>query len=149
MDSSTLIFLAFLAAVVAPTLWVIAKGGVGNAVTDVADEIVFDVQYAEVDAAMADLLGTARRVQLRMVLPGTYTVTYKRTPGWAIVVAIFGFPVGLLALFLGTVRYQLVLSVTPEGGATRVRVVGRVHRKFAEAIGKALWARFAGSIASR
>ncbi len=116
--------------------------GAGNPVSSVADELVTSAGFADVDAEVAKLLATVRRAELRMAMPGVYSISYKRTPGWAVLLAVLTFPIGLLFLFVAANRYELAISVTADGDRTRIRVFGRVHRKFAEAIGAALDRRF-------
>ncbi|MFZ2177735.1 MAG: hypothetical protein WAW17_27655, partial [Rhodococcus sp. (in: high G+C Gram-positive bacteria)] len=56
--------------------------------------------YADADSEVAQILGATRRLEFRMVLPGTYTLSYRHYPGYALVLGILTFPLGLLLLLL-------------------------------------------------
>lgn len=55
--------------------------------------------------------------------PGTVTVTYRKTPVWTVLLAIFLFPIGLLALIVKKESHGLV-AVRTEGSLTEVRRSG-------------------------
>jgi len=129
----TVVALAFVTAVVRSVF-----GWFTNPITNVADEFHTPVAYADADAEVARLLATARRADLQMVFPGTYTLSYRYSPGVAVPLAIITFPIGLLLLFLVQTKLVLTVSLVAGDAGVRVRVVGRAHKKFAEAIGRAL-----------
>ena len=113
-----------------------------NPIVNVADELRTTQSYVEVDAEVAALLGRARGYDLRMAVPGTYSLSYRTTPAWALVLGVLTFPVGLLVIFLARETLTLTVSVTGLEPGARIVVVGRSHTKVAIAVGEALQKRF-------
>jgi hypothetical protein len=81
-----------------------------------------------------------------MLLPGTYTLSYRRTPGWALVLGVVTFPIGLLVIILSRETLTITVSVTSSGDSTRITVVGQANRDVALAIGAALDRRFGSDV---
>jgi hypothetical protein len=108
--------------------------GIRTEITWVADELTTTLSMAEVESRVSTLLTNTRRVTRRKVLPGTYTLSYRHYPAVAILLALLTFPLGPLLLLLLRNTYQLVISITDDGDRTRVRVVGRIHRRFATSV---------------
>ena len=75
----------------------------------------------------------------RVVATGgcSWMLTVSRAPGWAVVLAVVLFPLGLLCL-LARDRADLHISVHPATGGSEVRVVGTTRRNLADAIGEAV-----------
>lgn len=109
-----------------------------NPVVTVADVTTSARPYDDVDADVARLLGSSKGYELQMVLPGTYTLSYRRTPGWALVLGVVTFPLGILIMLLARETLTLTISVTAAERGTRVTVVGQANQKLARAIGAAI-----------
>jgi len=120
-----------------------------NPIVTVVDDRTSARPYAELDADVARLLGSTRGYDLRMVLPGTYTLSYRRTPGWALVLGVLTFPIGILVFFLARETFVLTFSVTALEAGSRVTVVGRAHEKVALAVGAAIERRLGEPLAVR
>jgi hypothetical protein len=114
-----------------------------NPVVTVVDDRRSARPYAELDADVARLLGGTRGYDLRMVLPGTYTLSYRRTPGWALLLGLVTFPIGILIILLSRETFVLTFAVTATEAGSRVTVVGRAHEKVALAVGAAIERRLA------
>jgi hypothetical protein len=119
-----------------------------NPIVTVVDDRTSSRPYAEVDADIARLLGSTRGYDLRMMLPGTYTLSYRRTPGWALLLGVVTFPVGILIILLARETFVLTFSVTATEAGTRVTVVGRAHEKVALAVGAAIERRLGEPLAA-
>lgn len=135
MDTVALVVL-LVTAVAAMT--VVVFGRWTNPVSNVADEISSPLPVAAVESLVTSLLTSSPKVDVAMPFPGTYTLSYRTTPLFAIFLAIFAFPIGLLALWFVHEKQSLTVSITSEGDGSRVRVVGRAHKKLALALGDAL-----------
>jgi hypothetical protein len=120
-----------------------------NPIENVADELHSPLPFAEVDRRVAKVLDTTTRTGLRMVLPGTYTLSYRHTPGIAIVLGIMTFPIGLLMMFIMRRDLQLTISITSDGTGSLIRVVGRTHRKLAVTVGEAVSRNLDRAVAAR
>ncbi|MGY2874612.1 hypothetical protein ACVW00_001802 [Marmoricola sp. URHA0025 HA25] len=107
-----------------------------NPVVDVADETTTARSADEVRAVVAGALADLRGVQVRMDLPGTWTVSYRHHPRYAVLLAILSLPVGLLVLLFVRETLLLTISVTGDSGSTRILVVGHAHKKLAESLGE-------------
>jgi hypothetical protein len=119
-----------------------------NPAVNVVDDQMSQRPYSEVDADVARLLGGTRGYDVRMVLPGTYTLSYRRTPAWALVLGVVTFPIGILIILLSRETFVLTFSVTATEAGTRVTVVGRAHEKVALAVGAAIERRLVTPLAS-
>lgn len=134
-----LLILGFLATVaLVPTIYAWS-----NPIVNVVDELTSSTPYAVADTEVAQILGATRRLEFRMVLPGTYTLSYRHYPTYALVLGVLTFPLGLLLLFLVREILMLTVSVTEAGRGSRVTVVGRAHTKLALAVGETLSGRLA------
>ncbi len=109
-----------------------------NPLTNVADELLTPLPAPEVESLVVPVLTLSSKLQVELVLPGTYTVSYRTTPTIAWVIAVVTFPIGLLALWFVREKQTLTVSITVAGDQTRVRVFGRAHQKYALALGSAL-----------
>jgi hypothetical protein len=120
-----------------------------NPIVTVVDDRTSVRPYSELDADVARLLGSTRGYDLRMVLPGTYTLSYRRTPWWALVLGVVTFPIGILIIFLARETFVLTFSITALGAGSRVTVVGRAHEKVALAVGTAIERRLGEPLMAR
>lgn len=114
-----------------------------NPVVNVADDLNTTTPYTEVDSELADLLGNTRGYDVQLMAPGTYALSYRRAPAWALVLGLLTFPVGILIVLLARERLTLTLSATATESGTRLLVFGRVHEKLARATGAAVQRRLA------
>ena len=137
MGLSDLFLLALVALVVVLVLLAVAAS-VTNPVVDVADELSSSLSPEAVASAVGETLAALPRTQLRLVLPATWTVSYRRHPRYAVLLGILTLPIGLLVLLLVRETLQLTVSVTRDDDHTRVLVVGRAHQKLALALGARL-----------
>lgn len=120
-----------------------------NPITRVSDELVVGLPADQVERELASLLGSARRIDLRLVATRTHELSYVHYPGWTVAVALLTFPLGLVVLFLGRERLALTITVNSDGDRTDVRVFGEVHRKLALEVGRALQIWFRASVVPR
>lgn len=115
-----------------------------NPVVSVVDDLTTTAPYAEVDAELMKLLGNSRGYDIQMMVPGTYTLSYRRSPGWALVLGLLTFPIGILIVLFAREKLTLTLSATATESGTRLLVIGRVHEKLALATGTAIQLRLDG-----
>jgi hypothetical protein len=127
-----------LIAAVAVVIVLAVAGSFGNAVVEVADEMATGMSVTDVEALIGEALASIPSAQARPVLPGTWTLTYRRHPRYSVVLGVLTLPVGLLLLILVRETLLLTVSVTRAGERTRVVVVGRAHAKLAVALGESL-----------
>jgi hypothetical protein len=106
-----------------------------NPVVNVVDDLTTTALYVEVDSELAQLLGNSRGYDIQMMAPGTYTLSYRRTPTWALVLGLLTFPIGILIVLFAREKLTLTLSATATESGTRLLVFGRVHEKLALATG--------------
>jgi hypothetical protein len=114
-----------------------------NPIVTVADDLDTTAPYADVDAALAKLVGGTRGYDVQMPVPGTYTLSHRRSPAWALVLGLVTFPAGILIIWLAREQLTLTLSATATDSGTRVLALGRVHRKLARTAGAAVTHRLA------
>jgi hypothetical protein len=119
-----------------------------NPVVNVADDLTTASPYAEVDSALAQLLANTRGYEVQLMAPGTYALTYRRAPAWALVLGLLTFPLGILVVWLCRERLTLTFSATAVEAGTRLLVFGRVHQKLALATGTAIQHRLERSTAA-
>lgn len=112
--------------------------GFTNPITRVSDEMLVARPLAETESILVQVLDTARRMDVRMVAPATYELSYRFFPPWTIALTVIVFPLGVLALIFAHENLALSVALTGEADTTRVRVVGRMHKKVAAEIGAAL-----------
>jgi hypothetical protein len=115
-----------------------------NPVVSVLDDLTTTAPYAEVDSELTKLLGNSRGYDIQTLGPGTYTLSYRRSPGWALVLGLLTFPIGILIVLFAREKLTLTLSATATESGTRLLVVGRVHEKLALATGTAVQLRLDG-----
>lgn len=127
-----------LVAVIAYAIGSTVLRSVFNPILPVDDTLLVDLPADKVNEEVAILLGTARRVEFSMTGQGGYQLAYTSYPGWSIALGVITFPLGLLFIYLARERLALNLTVAAEDGHTRIRVFGRIHKKLAEATGRAL-----------
>jgi hypothetical protein len=72
------------------------------------------------------------------VVPGTYLMSYRRTPGWALVLGLLTFPLGVFVVLLCRETLTLTIAVTAGEAGTRVTMVGRAQANVVRAMGAAL-----------
>jgi hypothetical protein len=111
---------------------------VTNPVVSVADHLTTAMPYDEADLAVVALLQSARGYDVALMAPGTYRLSYRRTPAWAIVLGILTFPLGIVLILLARETFTLTVSLVPAQAGTRVTVVGKAHRSVAEGVGEGL-----------
>ena len=92
---------------------------------------------ADLDAPLLRLLDNLPASRVSVSGPGSWMLTVTRAHGWAVVLAVVLFPLGLLFL-LAREHADLHVSVTPHGEGAEVRVLGTTRRSLAEAIGEAV-----------
>jgi hypothetical protein len=109
-----------------------------NPVVDVADEMTAAMSPAEAEALVDRALAVIPAAQVSRVLPGTWTLSYRRHPRYSVVLGLLALPVGLLVLLFVRETLVLTVSVVPDETGTQVLVVGRAHRQLAAALGEAL-----------
>lgn len=106
-------------------------------VVTVNDQMSIDgISPAELDRRVFGRLGAVRRSQMAQVFPGHVTLTSSSIPGWAILVGLLAFPVGLLLLLLIRQRVLLNVRVLPEGGGSLVQVAGKARTSVALEVGR-------------
>lgn len=109
-----------------------------NPVVNVVDELMTTAPFSAVDSELTRLLGDSRGYDIQMMAPGTYNLSYRRSPAWALVLGLITFPIGVLLLLFARETLTLTFSATPTESGTRLLVFGRAHRKLATACGTAL-----------
>lgn len=109
-----------------------------NPLTNVADELRSPLPATVVESVAVPVLRATTRSDLEVVLPGTFRLSYRTIPLLAWLLAVFMFPVGLLALWFLRETQTLTVSIAAEGSGSRIRVFGRVHEKLALALGRSL-----------
>jgi hypothetical protein len=112
-----------------------------NPIVNVADDLSTTTPYTEVDSELAQLLGEARGYVVQLVAPGTYALSYRRAPAWALVVGLLTFPIGILIVVFSREKLTITFSATAIESGTRLLVFGRVHERLARATGTAVQAR--------
>ena len=120
-----------------------------NPVLDVADELNTTAPHAEVDAVVTELLGNSRGYDIQMMASGTYTLSYRRSPAWALMLGLLTLPIGILIILFVRERLTLTFSATATESGTRLLVFGRAHEKLALTTGAALQRRLVSDEMSR
>ena len=143
----------FLLVVVAVALLVLLLAALvrrssNGGLVDVADELRTDLSPTEAESRIAPLLSRSKKIDVRYVMAGTYRLSYQTTSPWAVLIAIVGFPIGLVALWLMRTEYGVTVVIAPEGDGSLVRVFGRVHNKLAEGLRAALRIQLKGAVRS-
>jgi hypothetical protein len=87
----------------------------------------------EVLRGIGEAVAHLRKVTVKSVVPGQVMVVETWRPMWTILVAIFLFPVGLLALLVVN-RATLVINAVPAGGGANVDVTGEGHEHVCDAV---------------
>ena len=131
-----LLFAILMALVALPVV-----SAIRNPIVNVADDLKTTTPYAEVDSELAQLLGDTRGYEVQVVAPGTYALSYRRAPAWALVLGLLTFPIGILVVVFSREKLMLTFSATPIESGTRLLVFGRVHERFARATGTAIQVR--------
>ena len=111
---------------------------ISNPVVNVVDDMTTTTPYAEVDSELTKLLGNSRGYEIQMMAPGTYTLSYRRSPAWALVLGLLTFPIGILIVLFAREKLTLTFSATATESGTRLLVFGRAHEKLACATGGAI-----------
>jgi hypothetical protein len=111
---------------------------VTNPVVGVADDLTTTTPYVEVDSELATMLANTRGYEIQVLAAGTYALSYRRAPAWALVLGLLTFPFGILIILFSRERLTLTFSATAIGSGTRLLVFGRVHEKLARATGAAV-----------
>ncbi|GAA3834683.1 hypothetical protein [Nocardioides panacisoli] len=110
---------------------------VSSVVVTVNDEETLPLDQATVERLAFGRLGSISGVTMTQVFPGQVSLVSRWLPGWALLVGLLTFPVGLLVLFL--VRNEAVLHVRflDDGEtATTVQVAGRARKRVALDVGE-------------
>ncbi|WP_370288654.1 hypothetical protein [Nocardioides sp.] len=106
-------------------------------VVTVDDEMSIDgMSPAELDRRVFGRLGAVRRSQMGQVFPGHVALTSSSIPGWAILVGLLTFPVGLLLLLLIRQQLSLHVRVLPDGRGSLVQVAGKARKSVALEVGR-------------
>ena len=101
----------------------------GGSTYDVADEtIVRGVSLETADQVLFRELSEVRGLTLVEAHAGSYTLQRESRPGWAYVVAIFLFPLGLVFLLIKQ-EQRIQVSLSSHESGCRLRVVGRARRR--------------------
>jgi hypothetical protein len=137
MDLSDVVAVGAVVVVLA-LLAVSVASYIGNPVLDVADELTTTLPAPEAESVVADVLTAVPYTERRSVLPGTWTVSYRHHPRYAVLLGILAFPVGLLVILFVRETLVLTVTITSDAGGSKVAVVGRAHQKLALALGDAL-----------
>ena len=90
-----------------------------------ADEVLRDLQLATAGA---------KNTVTRRDMPDSLTAVWTHTPGWAIVVAVLLFPIGLIALVSRTSEVGTVFVNQESDGIARMRIAGVFHKTTSAAI---------------
>lgn len=105
----------------------------------VSDETVVPRPRDVVEPQMLRMVASLPASHVDDATPGQVTVRSSYMPSWAVLVAIFAFPIGLVVLAFARRKLELYVRFLDEpGGETRVLVVGRTRRRIARAIGEAV-----------
>ena len=62
------------------------------------------------------------------------TITRRATPGWAVLIAIVTFPIGLLALTAKREETAVIMVEEKAGGGSRITFRGKFHEKLIDRI---------------
>ena len=90
-----------------------------------ADEVLRDLQLS---------IAGAKNTVTRRDTPDSLTAVWTHTPGWAIVVAVLLFPIGLIALVSRTSEVGTVFVNQESDGIARLRIAGVFHKTTSAAI---------------
>ncbi len=83
-------------------------------------------------------LGSVAQGSVVAAAIGRISVVQRRTPGWAIVLAVLTLPLGLL-FFLFKEERQLTVMITPdEHGGSRIDLIGATRKRTLEGLAAAL-----------
>lgn len=106
-------------------------------VVTVDDQMSIDgMSPAELDRRVFGRLGAVLRSQMGQVFPGHVTLTSSSIPGWAVLVGLLTFPVGLLLLLLIRQQLSLHVRVLPDGRGSLVQVAGKARKSVALEVGR-------------
>lgn len=106
-------------------------------VVTVNDQMSIDgISPAELDRRVFGRLGAVPRSQMGQVFPGHVTLTSSSIPGWAVLVGLLTFPVGLLLLLLIRQQLSLHVRVLPDGRGSLVQVAGKARKSVALEVGR-------------
>jgi hypothetical protein len=90
-----------------------------------ADEVLRDLQLS---------IAGAKNTVTRRDTPDSLTAVWTHTPGWAIVVAVLLFPIGLIALVSRTSEVGTIFVNQESDGIARMRIAGVFHKTTSAAI---------------
>jgi hypothetical protein len=76
----------------------------------------------------------AKNTVTRRDTPDSLTAVWTHTPGWAIVVAVLLFPIGLIALVSRTSEVGTIFVNQESDGIARMRIAGVFHKTTSAAI---------------
>jgi hypothetical protein len=110
-----------------------ARGGHTDPVRYLDKQFTVDVPADEVLRGVGQAVAHLPKVNVSSSAPGQVLVMENWRPLWTILVAIFLFPIGLLALLVVD-RATLVINVVSAGAETNVDLSGRGHEAVCDPI---------------
>lgn len=130
--SEWLILMA-LVAFVALVVWLVIRAARGGGATPIsqarvrgsAEDVLRDLQLAT-----AGISGTVTRRET----PDSLTVEWTYIPGWAVVIAVLAFPLGLIALVARTSTVGTVVVGQESDQVARLQIAGIYKKATASAI---------------
>ena len=130
--SEWLILMA-LVAIVALVVWLVIRAARGSGATPIsqvrvrgsAEDVLRDLQLAT-----AGISGTVTRRET----PDSLTVEWTYIPGWAVVIAVLAFPLGLIALVARTSTVGTVVVGQESDQVARLQIAGIYKKATASAI---------------
>lgn len=127
------LILMVLAACIALVVWLVVRANSGSGAPRVsqarvrgsAEDVLRDLQLAT-----AGISGTVTRRET----PDSLTVEWTSIPGWAVVIAVLAFPLGLIALVARTSTVGTVVVGQESEQVARLQIAGVYKKATASAI---------------
>lgn len=127
------LILMVLAACIALVMWLVVRANSGSGAPRVsqarvrgsAEDVLRDLQLAT-----AGISGTVTRRET----PDSLTVEWTSIPGWAVVIAVLAFPLGLIALVARTSTVGTVVVGQESEQVARLQIAGVYKKATASAI---------------
>lgn len=113
-----------------------------NGVVAVSDELEVPADPALVEERVFGPLGSIRGAAMTRASAGHVSLSCRRTPGWAVVLAILLFPWGLVLLLVKQ-EHVLQVRIATHGRGSLVQVSGRAPKQVALEVGETLQRRLA------
>lgn len=127
------LILVFLIAFIALVVWLVVRATRGSGGGQISQARV----RGSADAVLRDLqLATAgiSNTVTRRETPDSFTVEWTYIPGWAFVVAVLAFPLGLIALVARTSTVGTVVVAQESDEIARMQIAGSYNKSTAKAI---------------